>query len=250
MSVNSMLTLAGKTLVITRPAHQAQVLSTRLKNAGATVIACPLLDIQPVLCEAFNKHEVLSTYSLAIFTSPNAVEYFIKQLPHANPQVLQSLKIASIGKATTQALTHYGLTVNYAPSTYFTSEELLELPNFKVLAPQAVLLVKGKGGRTLLAETLVSRGMKVTLCEVYERIKLPLPCYPIEWSDVDWVMITSLEALEHLVSCWQGAIALDHVALLVGSERIAQAAITLGFTTINTAKNPSDAAMWDALHRI
>lgn len=244
MSTNE-LSLQGKTIVITRPTHQAQALTTRLQQAGATVIACPLLDIKAL---AFHlEPTTLQKASLAIFTSPNAVEYFLTSLP--NLQVLQHLKIASIGKATTQTLNQYGLSVQYAPSTNFTSEELLALPEFKVLEPQSVLLVKGKGGRTLLAETLMERGMRVILCAVYERIKVPLPTTAIEWASVDWVMITSLEALEHWVISGRDRIPYT-IPLLVGSTRIAQAAQQMGFMTIKIAQNPSDNAMWDALHLI
>ena len=46
MSVHSERRLAGKTIVITRPAHQAHTFSQQLQHAGATVIACPLLTIE------------------------------------------------------------------------------------------------------------------------------------------------------------------------------------------------------------
>lgn len=245
MSISLASSLAGKTIVITRPTHQAQALTRQLQQAGATVIACPLISIEALPCPLLSRIDALSTYQLALFTSPNAVECCVAQLPSLQP--LHHMRIGVIGKATAQALAHYDLAVDYIPSTHFTSEELLALPEFQALAAQKVLLVKGKGGRTLLAETLIARGMEVTLCEVYQRIPLALPTTPIEWEAAHWVMITSLEALEHLISCWQGTINPAHVNLLVGSTRIAQAAQLLGFKQIRTAQNPSDTAMWNAL---
>lgn len=245
MSVSLASSLAGKTIVITRPTHQAQALTCQLQQAGAIVIACPLLSIEALPCPLLSRVDVLSTYQLALFTSPNAVECGVAQLPNLQP--LRQMRIAVIGKATAQALAYYDLPVDYLPSTHFTSEELLALLEFQALAPHKVLLIKGKGGRTLLADTLLARGMEVTLCEVYQRVHLALPTTPIEWEAAHWVMMTSLEALEHLISCWQGTINPANVNLLVGSTRIAQAAQQLGFKQIRTAQNPSDSAMWNAL---
>ncbi|WP_020558144.1 uroporphyrinogen-III synthase [Thiofilum flexile] len=248
MSAHSAPSLTGQTLVITRPAHQAIKLTQRLQQAGATVIACPLLAIEALPCELLLHEANLHAYQLALFTSPNAVEYFFKQLTH--PYLPSHFKIAAIGNATSQTLANYGIQVDYAPDTHFTSEELLALPAFAALSPQKILLVKGSGGRTLLADTLRARNMQVISCEVYQRITQPLPTLNIQWEAVSWVMITSLEALQHLVTCWGGAVNPAHVPLLVGSERIAQAAQQLNFKRIHTAHNPSDTAMWEALHRV
>ena len=67
--------LAGRGIVVTRPAHQAAALAELIRVAGGQPILFPVLEIldtenlQPLL-EVVGR---LEDYQLAIFISPNAV---------------------------------------------------------------------------------------------------------------------------------------------------------------------------------
>ena len=69
--------LAGKTIVVTRPRAQAGPLAAAIAAQGGQPLIFPLLEISPAadvqpLADAVAR---LADYSLAVFISPNAVDY-------------------------------------------------------------------------------------------------------------------------------------------------------------------------------
>ena len=74
--------LAGRTVVVTRAAPQAEAFVTALENYGATVISCPTIEIaEPESYERLDEAiDHLYGYDWIIFTSANGVEYFLRRL--------------------------------------------------------------------------------------------------------------------------------------------------------------------------
>jgi len=68
--------LAGKNVVVTRPAHQAQAFARLIKDAGGRAILFPAIEIRDVKdpWSVTRLVDRLDQYDLAIFVSPNAVE--------------------------------------------------------------------------------------------------------------------------------------------------------------------------------
>src|SRR5690606_23076345 len=100
----------------------------------------------------------------AIFASIAAVEH---GLPRVRSRIGET-RIAAIGAATANALRTAGVRVDAVPDRE-ESEGLLELPAFHDMTGATVWIVRGRGGRGLLAETLRARGADVAFVEVYER---------------------------------------------------------------------------------
>ncbi|MBN2647830.1 MAG: uroporphyrinogen-III synthase [Thiotrichales bacterium] len=158
--------LSGLTLLNTRPEQQAQALTVALQAQGCEVLACPTLTIEwqklvPPLPD-------LTDFDWIIFTSVNAVQGWVQQggllqMPTKRTQVL------AIGRATAQAGEALGWPIRTLSAQQFDSESLLTHPAMQVLTGQKILLVKGEGGRTLLAETLTQRGAQLVLALVYRR---------------------------------------------------------------------------------
>ena len=68
--------LAGKGIVVTRPAHQAQRLASFIRDAGGNAILFPTIEIREVenpepLLALIDR---LDAFDVAIFVSPNAAE--------------------------------------------------------------------------------------------------------------------------------------------------------------------------------
>lgn len=122
-------------------------------------ICCPLLEIGPVddmgPLQMAAAH--LTTYAFVVFISPNAVGYGLSILL-AGRGWPEAVKVAAIGPGTVAALAACGVTGTIAPRERFDSEALLALPEFgtAAVAGRRVLLMRGNGGRELLAETLWS----------------------------------------------------------------------------------------------
>lgn len=157
--------LAGVVVVVTRPAAQAARFAAMAEAAGAHPLLFPTIAIEPVVLDAAARERLApDRYDWTVYTSANAVEHAATQLPRP-----QSTRVASVGKGTARALQERGIAVSAVPATTADSEGLLELPSFADLRGQRVLILKGRGGRTLLAEELARRGAEVAQGEVYER---------------------------------------------------------------------------------
>jgi hydroxymethylbilane synthase len=161
------LPLAGKRVVVTRAAAQADDLSTQLRSAGAEPIEIPMIQIVPVdntavLDAAIKK---FMDYDWIIFTSPNAVELFYSHLENVNLLGNDSIpKIAAVGPATQKALQAHGSRVDAMPAHYLGTEivaTLGDIQNTRILLPRSA-----QGGREL-PDALAKEGATVEEIALY-----------------------------------------------------------------------------------
>jgi uroporphyrinogen-III synthase len=224
-------------VLITRPAHQAKSLCDAIRQAGATPILFPTIEIidPPDFTSLNTAIQNLNQASIAIFTSTNAVHKTLPLIQTWPPQV----KIMAIGEATAQVLQSFRLTVEAMPETH-NSEGLLALPDLQQVSQQTVLIFKGLGGREVLKETLEKRGANVIDVITYQR-RMPDINKDWKFGAIDIIISTSCESLQNLVHMAKG---IEKSPLIVISERMATFAQQLGFKQpIIVAKQASDAAL-------
>ncbi|MDD2893460.1 MAG: uroporphyrinogen-III synthase [Halothiobacillaceae bacterium] len=242
--------LAGLRVVVTRPSGQASALSARIRAVGAEVLALPLLEIAPPVAPV--RAEVLRAQLVraerVIFISPNAVRMALQCLPaHAWPSAPQ---LVAIGQGTARALQAAGFAQILAPVAGADSEALLALPEFQQLAGQHILLVRGEGGRELLAQTLAERGAQVDHAVVYRRVAMPPSLAELREHGHLLFVLTSSAALRVLLDAAQHA---DDLAWLGAQDfvfahpRIAEQAKTSGLNRGMIAPSPEDDAVFAAL---
>jgi uroporphyrinogen III methyltransferase/synthase len=161
--------LLGKTILITRAASQSQELRTGLEQAGARVIECPALEIVPVEDWTTVDHaaDTVNTYDLLIFTSVNAVDYFMERVRVAG--VVCQVPIAAVGTSTAQRLAGWNLSAAFVPKT-FRAEGLLEILPADMTGKR-VLLPRAETAREILPEELRRRGARVDVVVVYRTVK-------------------------------------------------------------------------------
>ncbi len=235
---------------MTRPQAQAETLKHALLDAGAEVLAVPGLEIFPA---QNNKLETafldLDRFQHVIFTSINAARLGMEKLDEYWPQWPVGVKWYAVGAATAKVLAEY-IVQAQLPEKY-NSEGLLALPSLQCLTEQKVLIVKGVGGRTLLADTLKARGAELVLADVYRRA-----CPPVNTrmqAQVEMVLntgsplvmvVSSIETLENLETLLAPSwLQLQKKPLVVVSERIAQHAKLKGFQNISVSPKPDDASV-------
>jgi uroporphyrinogen-III synthase len=145
------------------------------------------------------------------------------------------------------------------PSEGSDSEALLAMPELAHMAGQRVLIVRGTGGRELLAEVLTARGAQVQYAEMYTR-EAAYPAMGLKLEiDTLWrqggikvYVATSVEVLEALLGivtprCRE---LIHSTALVTGSRRVADAAQRLGLgSPIVLADSTDDTALTGALIR-
>lgn len=245
--------LAGARIVVTRPAGQADALCAAIRAAGGSPRHIPLLDIEANApgTTAENALRRPADCDLVIFTSPNAVTYASAYLDPA--KLPATLPVAAIGPGTARALNTAGRSEVLVPSAGASSESLLAHPALQAVQAKRVLLIKGVGGRSLLADTLTERGAHLIEAEVYRRHAAESGSELTEVlasGGADVLVITSAEALAHMTALAGAAheAALRSAQLVVPSERVVKQAAELGFRTAPiVADDASDAALLRAL---
>ena len=246
--------LAEVTVAVTRPARQNDALVQQLQSLGATVVAIPLLAIEP-LSEPAQREKIdaqlreLPRRQFAIFISQNAAEQTLQALAARNLTWPTHIQAYAIGSATTAFLSEHG--INATSPLQMNSEGLLALPTLQNVRGQQCLIFRGSGGRETLAQTLRERGANVDYCELYRR-ELPAAA-KAQWTN--WldeiqnrpalVCINSVETLQHLQAVDFSLH--DNLTLLVPGERVARAAIAAGFQHICIANDATDNAMLAAI---
>ncbi len=143
--------------------------------------------------------------------------------------------------------------VNY-PSVS-DSEHLLALPELNDVAGKRVVILRGNGGRELIFDELTKRGAYVHYLQLYQRQYRAVESAAIaQWqrAQIDTMIVTSAEQLEHLVSAIPNAQLswVKQQRLLVPSERIAKQAIALGFNNVTNSQGASNSTLFAALQRL
>lgn len=192
--------LAGVRVLVTRPGNQAQALVDAIEAAGGTALRFPVIEIEgrdPGDVAAMASE--LSEPDIALFVSANAVRF---GAAHAG-----STRVAAIGPATTRELEQRGHDVAVRSADGFDSEHLLATRDMQQVAGKVVRIIRGNGGRELLADTLRERGATVEYLEVYTR---RAPDYPageiaalgrqLAAGDIGCITIMSVESLVNFLA--------------------------------------------------
>lgn len=234
-----MNSLQGLRVLNTRPVKQAEDLTQAIQAAGGISIALPALSIEATPNDWLTAMPPLVSSHQAIFISANAVDYFFDLLKTASITWPTHIRVTAIGKATAAALAKQGITVHHIPIVA-DSEHLLTLDSLQAIENQTILLIKGCGGRPVIAEGLLARGANLIPLTVYNRV------HPEEkpeftssvWQDdvVDIILITSQQVMQHLFTLFAEDARewLINKPCLVISARLAEMATSLGIKTIIT----------------
>jgi uroporphyrinogen-III synthase len=244
--------LAGKTILVTRPAEQAARLSQLIRDAGGLPFVFPAIEIKPPADPA-RLEEILgrlNQFDLAIFVSPTAVARAFERLG-ASRSWPERLRAASVGQGSARALADRGIREVIAPSDQSDSEALLALPALQAVAGKRIVIFRGEGGRELMAQTLVQRGAIVEYAECYRRAKPQADIAPLllqhSRQKFSAIVLTSRESLANLRDmlgdAWDS---FKPVPAFVPHERIAEAARNLGMHSVHVTSG-GDAGTMQAM---
>jgi uroporphyrinogen-III synthase len=240
-------------LLLTRPAEDCAALAQTLAEQGVFSSCLPLLDIVP-LPVSDNMRQAMARLrrcSAVIVVSKPAARIAMDLLDGASALTMPWF---SVGAATAQILLDRGLDVHF-PVDGDDSEALLQLPRLREAASQPgaqVLILRGEGGRELLAERLRTLGASVEYLELYRR---DLPVYApnelsrrIEAERLNGLVVSSGQGFEHLRQmagdAWP---TIARLPLFVPSPRVAELAHAAGAQTVVDCRGASAAALLTAL---
>jgi len=243
--------LAGRTVIVTRPAQQSAGTVAALRALGAQVVEFPAIQIEPIETDSARAQVVPDDFDWLIYTSANAVAHAARRL-----EAPARARVAAIGPATAQALRHAGIRVTAQPQRGADSESLLALPAFRNPQALRVLILRGTEGRDYLRRELERRGAAVQVLELYRRVPVtPTPTAIYELAaalatGTAVMAVTSVGVLRALVRIVPPALdaRLRATALVVPGPRVAAAARALAWQgELIEAATAADSAMVRAL---
>ena len=244
-------------LLLTRPAEDCAALAQTLAAQGIASHCMPLLAIETLdeTPEQRNACAELQRYCAVIVVSKPAARIGLQRLArHGAPT--PDLPWFSVGAATAAVLAEQGLCVHF-PDSGDDSEALLALPALQqAIAASAprVLILRGEGGRELLAECLRGQGVTVDYLPLYRRV---LPQYApgelsrqVQAERLNGLVVSSGQGFEHLLQLagddWP---ALARLPLFVPSPRVAEQARAAGAQIVVDCRGASAAALQAALEQ-
>src|SRR6185295_17922302 len=170
--------LDSKTVLVTRARAQAEEMTVLLERLGAKVIHVPTIEFIPPddLAPLDNAIGRLEEYDWIIFTSSNAVDFFIKRLreSRSGASMLGTASVCAIGTATARALEEAGIRANVVAQES-TSEgvlrELVErIGGENILRDLKILIPRAKVAREILPTRLRDLGAHVDVVETYQTV--------------------------------------------------------------------------------
>ena len=188
------------TPLILRPQPAADELAALLRRQGHTPVVCPLLSYRPgnELAALIDR---LSQADMVIAISVAAVQYASEQLAKQLARWPQHCIYLTVGATTAAQWQQQGLKV--ISPTDARSEGLLALPELQSATGKNVLILRGNGGRELLADVLSELGAQVSYVECYRRHYLHTDGTSLlqEWqaAGVDSVIISSSKLFRQLI---------------------------------------------------
>jgi uroporphyrinogen III methyltransferase/synthase len=188
--------LFGKTVLVTRPADQADALRATLEELGAQVLVQPVIAISPAADRAALVATIERTgqFDWLVFSSANGVRHFLDALLEvADVRRLGKAQLAAVGPGTVEALAEYRLTADLVPEEH--RAEGLADALADCVSGRRVLLVRGSRGRDVLAERLSAAGAEVEQIVAYESADVSAADAEIriavDSGRIDWVTVTS-----------------------------------------------------------
>ena len=252
--------LSGLRVLVTRPQRQAGKWQALLQRQGAATLRAPLMEISPFeIGERRPENDAIESrltkldqYQHLIFVSQNAAHCGLQWISHCNARIADNAQCYAVGTATAERLQQEQLTVTAAGNTMNT-EALLALPQLQDVDGSQILIMRGQGGRPLLAKILEERGAKVDYLELYQRVQPATTTEQLNNSDWgqagDIVALHSGESLQN----WHNVIEQLQkpewlqIPVLIPGVRVQQLAQSLGFSSIITADNATDREMSQSL---
>ena len=242
--------LDGVSVLVTRPALQAEGLARAIESAGGTAIRAPMIVINGLhdgsVAGAVARD--LPNFDVVIFVSRNAAEFGVALIKEEGRSLL-NMAVFALGLGTATCLKSLGVKHIITPASEFSSEGLLRLDGLSEtkIKDKRIVIFRGVGGREYLAKTLLRRDAEVVYCECYERRKPALVLagtlkqHAVKVPDIG--LATSIEVLDNLVEKIEaeGIDQLFDMQMLVVGSRVGQEVAARGFTHRPlVVENPSD----------
>ena len=240
--------------LVTRPEPQASELAAAIMARQGHAGVMPMIQVDALPESQAMRDTILNLdrYQHIIVISRPAARIGLELLEQYWPQFPVNLQWFAIGKSTAAEMAESMINPRY-PSQGVDTEAFLAMPELQHISDHKVLIIKGRGGRTLLQTTLQTQGAQVDTLEVYQRQR---PNYAndelvkqLESQRINVILCGSGETVAHL-GYYLPASHRTRYRVIVPSERVARHALALGFQQVHNANGASHHAMLSALNHL
>ncbi|RDV25479.1 uroporphyrinogen-III synthase [Alteromonas aestuariivivens] len=226
--------------LLTRPAPKLQTSTAAFRAAGLAVTGVAPLDIRfdSEVIEQLRQTLAASNVDTLIVTSTFAAEALLT----LSLRVETSPTLIAVGSSTAALLRTAGHMVTVPASQ--DSEGVLETAQLKQAKGQTLVIIKGREGRTLIADSLRAGGNTVVEMPVYFRKMLPSPVTTNDWQwpDVKGIITTSAEMAQSMFDSYPAAPLLN-IPWLAVSNRVADTVKANGVARVGVCQGASDTAL-------
>lgn len=209
--------MSNTQVLLTRSAVKSQELAQQLTNNHITSTIQPLLELSAVDVSE-QQLTSLDNADIVIFVSPDAVQF----LHHIRPTLTAHSQCFAVGKSTAKSVESLFNKTCLSPALE-TSEGLLALAELTHVVDKHIVIVKGKGGRTKLAQALKKKEAFVHPLNVYQRdAHRDLSARLVEnWQrqEVNTVVLTSNTSIDTFLTLVNNKNWLTSVTFILVSER-------------------------------
>ncbi len=237
-------------VLITRPEVSGKILAQHLQTVGISSICLPLFDYQPLASSVKNQLLIDEHRSaIIIFISVAAVDFAAHA--YGLSQWKQS-RVLAVGPKSQLALRQHH--INAETPLAFNSEGLLNHSLLQQVKNQDVIIVRGDGGRELLAQYLTSKGANVFYLQTYQRRWRSFTNEIAQkWkkNKINCIVVTSSAILEQVMVLIKTVKAQWKSTCLwvVASQRIKTRALELGILNVVNANGANDEAITAAIRQ-
>lgn len=233
------------------------------EEAGLTAIGCGLIDTVALP----NASKLLPNLSalnpdLVVVTSTVAADLYVAAIAHSQSEDahdtmqasesennISNLTFIAVGASTAKKLLNQHVRVLQAKPS--DSEGILACIAQLKLNKAHVAILKGRGGRQLINETLAANGFTVTELDLYERVLLKRPYYTkhFDAEAIHCIIATSTEIIDAAYN-WFESHWLNTRQWIVVSKRLKQHLSALGASNIATSNGATDSHLIAAAKQV
>lgn len=160
----------AKTVLVTRPKHQAEPFVRALAGYGLDSLLFPTIEIRPV--PGWTVPE-LTRFAGIFMTSANSVQFFMERLIEQSPEELPNLqqsRVWAVGKTTGADLGKHGVKTEPLPKIA-DAVSLMEGIDPKEIEGNTFLFVRGNLSLGTIPQLIAERGGTCVELTVYENIQ-------------------------------------------------------------------------------
>ncbi|GAB6282943.1 MAG: uroporphyrinogen-III synthase [Ignavibacterium sp.] len=197
--------LKGKTIVLTRSKDQIEESVKIFTELNVNVISFPVIDFIEIENKEFDDYFLSKQkFDYLIFTSANAVKFFLKKIEKLKINLTNyNFITAVVGKKTAEVCRQNNLNVNFIPTSFNAKDLINKFSNIEING-KIFVIPKSKIGREELIDELKKNNGIVKAFNVYDTVlpsqnDIEINIKKLNENKIDWFVFTSPSTFNNFI---------------------------------------------------